>query len=521
MGAVCHSADKDGDPMNRSLFKSVWIIAVLALAGGCAQPPLKVTPIAKTGHPAALADALRQRVAAAEKEQVDVLSPGWFAKVRASLERARAGIEKGGTLNAILDHIATGNAQLEQALKVALASGAMLPEVIDSRNAAIGAGARRYEKDFSRAEADFLKLTRAVENGDAETAQRRKKAVDDAFRGLELRAITDAALGEVRGLMEKGRAMELDELAPRSFMVAGTKLEDAERTIVRNRYDETAIAEKVQIAKFYGERMLRVGETVKALAGKSTEEMVLRTENRLSRINALLDGPDSRDRSFDDQERVISDAIGALKRNRSSLTSLLEAKNLEIDRLNKRVSLLEGRTYQERMDKERLAADKQRLTADARRLEAERERLAAEKRFNALYTQVQGFFSADQAEVYKQANQLVIRLKAIQFSVGRSDIQPDNYPLLTTVQDAIDAFGRPDVTIEGHTDSTGTEAANQELSQLRAEAVRRYLIENGPLSAGQITAVGFGSSRPLASNATKAGRAVNRRIDVVIHPKTR
>jgi OOP family OmpA-OmpF porin len=191
---------------------------------------------------------------------------------------------------------------------------------------------------------------------------------------------------------------------------------------------------------------------------------------------------------------------------------------MEIKRLNQRVSHLEGRTYQERIDKERLAADKARLTADARRLTAERERLSAEKRFNERYTQVQGYFSADQAEVYKQANQLVIRLKAIQFPVGRADIDPDNYPLLSTVQDAILAFGQPRVAVEGHTDSTGTEAMNQELSQMRAEAVRQYLIENGTLSADKITAAGYGSTRPLASNATRAGRAVNRRIDVVIHP---
>jgi outer membrane protein OmpA-like peptidoglycan-associated protein len=180
---------------------------------------------------------------------------------------------------------------------------------------------------------------------------------------------------------------------------------------------------------------------------------------------------------------------------------------------------LEGRTYQERIDKERLAAEKTRLLEDTRRLTVERERLAAEKRFNQRYVQVQGYFSVDQAEVYKQDHRLIIRLKAIQFSVGRAEIQSEHHPLLSTVQDAILAFGQPKVTIEGHTDSTGSETMNQALSQKRADAVRQYLIENGTLSADGISAVGFGSSRPLASNATKAGRAVNRRIDVVIDPR--
>ena len=60
---------------------------------------------------------------------------------------------------------------------------------------------------------------------------------------------------------------------------------------------------------------------------------------------------------------------------------------------------------------------------------------------------------------------------------------------------------------------------NIELSRMRAEAVRQYLIANGTLSAAKISATGFGSSRPLASNATSAGRAINRRIDVIIQPK--
>ena len=497
-----------------------WVTGMVAalLLGGCVQTAMKVTPIAKTEHPAALVDRLEQELAAAGKEQVDVLSPTWFAKARMSHAKARTGLKKGIELNAILDHIATGNAQLKQALTFALRSNAQLPQVVKSRNAALDKGARQYAKAFSRAEADFLKLTRAIESDDSKYVQRRKKKVDDQYRSLELQAIKDAALGEIRQLIETAQARKFDRVAPKSYLIARSKMDDAENAITQNRYDDAAIAEKVGIAKFYAERMLHIARTTAAFKEKTTEEMVLFTESQLSRINSLADGPDSRHLSFEEQQTIISDAIAALKRNRSSLSNLVEAKNIEIKRLQQTISHLEGRTYQERIDKERLAADKERLTADAQRLTADRERLAAEKRFNQLYTQVQGYFSADQAEVYKQANQLVIRLKAIQFSIGRADIGSNNYALLATVQEAIAAFGQPDVTIEGHTDSTGSEAMNIELSRMRAEAVRQYLIANGTLSAAKISATGFGSSRPLASNATSAGRAVNRRIDVIIQP---
>jgi outer membrane protein OmpA-like peptidoglycan-associated protein len=136
-----------------------------------------------------------------------------------------------------------------------------------------------------------------------------------------------------------------------------------------------------------------------------------------------------------------------------------------------------------------------------------------------LFTEVQNLFSPDEAEVYKKGDSLVIRLRAIQFPVGKSVIMPENYPLLSKIQQSIRTFGEPDVIIEGHTDSTGSAEVNELLSQERAESVRQYLLANKTLSNDQIVAVGYGSSKPLASNETEEGRAVNRRIDVIIKPK--
>jgi len=113
---------------------------------------------------------------------------------------------------------------------------------------------------------------------------------------------------------------------------------------------------------------------------------------------------------------------------------------------------------------------------------------------------------------------LVIRLKAIQFPVGKYHIMPSNYALLSKVQRAIRTFGEPNVVIEGHTDSTGSHELNEHLSHQRAEAVRAYFVANGILRGERVVAVGYGSKRPLASNATANGRAINRRIDMIIVP---
>ena len=68
------------------------------------------------------------------------------------------------------------------------------------------------------------------------------------------------------------------------------------------------------------------------------------------------------------------------------------------------------------------------------------------------------------------------------------------------------------VTIEGHTDSVGSDAYNKKLSQRRADAVKAYMVKKG-IDANRLTAVGYGEEKPIADNATKAGKAQNRRVE--------
>ncbi len=489
---------------NRFATRFTVIMVGMLFLFGCSQQALKVKPIAKTEHPAALLGKLAQDLAAAKEKRVDLLSPTWFSKAQSSYVKAKAGLDKGTQLSGILSNIAKGQAQLVQASSTANRTRRHLADVIKSRDAGYAAGANRYKKAFSKLENDFIKLTEAVEDGDLGYVRNKKKAVDAKYRELELRAIKDDNLAEVRQLMRSAVTADMDETAPKSFLVAKSKLIDAEMAITKDRYDKKGIDQAVGEARFYAQRMhvmAGVGEKVEEM---EPEAIALWVERFLAQTSSRLKESDRRNLSFKAQQEGILSAITALQRTQSSSSSLMQSKDLEIDKLKQRIADLEGRTYKVRADRERIAADK--------------ERLAAEKRFNELYNQVQGYFSANQAEVYKKSQQLVIRLKAMRFPVGQAVVVPSNYPLLTTVQKAIRAFGKPDVVIEGHTDSTGSEALNQKLSRSRAESVQQYLIHNGVLTADKIAARGYGSSRPLASNATARGRAINRRIDVIIKP---
>ena len=156
-------------------------------------------------------------------------------------------------------------------------------------------------------------------------------------------------------------------------------------------------------------------------------------------------------------------------------------------------------------------------------LETEKTRLLkqirAEDSIRAMFAKVERIFTPDEASVFRQEQNVLIRLHGLNFSVGKSTIEPNYFSLLTKAQQAIKTFPGSRVTVEGHTDSFGGDKTNQDISEARANAVREYLIANMALTPEEIKAVGFGERKPIASNETTEGRTKNRRIDIVIHPK--
>ncbi len=131
---------------------------------------------------------------------------------------------------------------------------------------------------------------------------------------------------------------------------------------------------------------------------------------------------------------------------------------------------------------------------------------------------ISSMFTREEGNVLRDGDNIVIRLYGLSFPVGKNTIEAEYYSLLTKVQDAIKRFPKCSVTIEGHTDSQGSDELNQTLSESRAKAVAEYLMANMGVEL-PINHHGYGESRPVASNDTPEGRARNRRIDVVIAPQ--
>lgn len=119
-----------------------------------------------------------------------------------------------------------------------------------------------------------------------------------------------------------------------------------------------------------------------------------------------------------------------------------------------------------------------------------------------------------------QETQLEVRVALpadVLFDFDKADVRSDAASALAHLATLIRAYPSGRADLEGHTDSKGDDAYNQRLSQRRAEAVKRWLVEREGIDAGRLATRGAGESRPVASNGDDAGRQRNRRVEVVIH----
>jgi outer membrane protein OmpA-like peptidoglycan-associated protein len=467
-------------------FAALWLLA-------CAGPQLEVVPISKSENPQELINELDNSIALARKNQINVLAPTWFERAESSLNVAKKGLDAGDQLSEILDNIATGRAQLRRAEEIARVSQTTLPNAIKARNMARDAGATSLGEEYADAEEKFIALTRAIEDNNLNYAQRNQAKVVERFRIVELKAIKVKTIGEVRRLIQSAEKQGMPKIAPQSYAAAEQKLAEADAFITQNPYQKEKMHQLAADALFMAQRLHIIAQQSETVENMDAEQITVWVEDMMFKTSEKLGAPDMRNQPFSQQLENILATVAAQRADHAFMVA-------ENKKLQQQLASLEGQTLKEHQEKERLLA---------------------EKRFNEKLSSIQHYFKPNEAEVYKKENQVIIRLKAMNFPIGQSVIMPENYGLLSKVQRAIRTFGEPDVIIGGHTDSTGSEGLNEHLSQKRADAVRQYFVANGTLPYEKIIAVGYGSMRPIASNATENGRAMNRRIDVIIAPEAR
>ena len=158
----------------------------------------------------------------------------------------------------------------------------------------------------------------------------------------------------------------------------------------------------------------------------------------------------------------------------------------------------------EKAEAERIAKEEEtfmKLLAEQRRQEAEAKKAAAEAK------------RKEAAAICEKRLSKVGRSGTIQFASGRAEITAESKALLDRLAAAAAACEEGlSIQVDGHTDATGPEDLNQRLSEQRAQSVATYLVSKG-IAADRVTSRGYGESQPIADNATRPGRAKNRRIE--------
>lgn len=122
--------------------------------------------------------------------------------------------------------------------------------------------------------------------------------------------------------------------------------------------------------------------------------------------------------------------------------------------------------------------------------------------------------------VTRNGNNIILNMPGnVTFATNSSNISADFYQVLNSVALVLNEFDQTYIDVIGHTDSTGADDYNQQLSEARASSVSRYL-ESQQVLAARIMTRGMGESSPVASNDTPEGRALNRRVEIILTPVT-
>jgi len=323
-----------------------------------------------------------------------------------------------------------------------------------------------------------LKTTSAlIEQGKIEEAKQSRPELIEGYTQLELSTLKVGTTELAKSAIANAKKNDAEKYAPKTLGQAQEKLTLAVSILEADRTQTEKANVQANNAKWLANKSSSITETIKDFERRdySKEDVVLWYQNQLSTVHEPIGGQLPFDTANDNMVQTFKIDVSQLK-----------ATEIEY--------------------KERLASTEKERSA----------MLAKEKARKANFDKVQSMFTAEEANVFRKQQDILISAHGFQFPSGKSEIQTDNFPLMNKLKRAIDIFPNSRIEITGHTDSSGSDKINLSLSQARAENVGKFLIEVGEISSDRIKTTGYGESRPVAANTTAEGRAENRRVEINI-----
>jgi len=441
---------------------------------------------------------------AAKKAQADVLAPKNFGEAMKRYQEADADLKKGKNLDDIQKKLLESREYFQKAIDATKLAEVTFPNSMKARRDADYTGSAMFSsKLWSEAEKKFNEAAGELEDGDVNAARKKAGEAEQLYRQAELDAIKANYLDRTRDLLKQADKLDVKDRAPKTLLSAQKLIQQAEKELNENRYDTDVARGLAQRANYQAKHAIYLSNTIKQMkdADKSWEDLMLASEIPVQRIAEETNQVAWFNDGFDKPTNEIIAYVNTYQDSVTGLSQDVTWYKQELGLQHARVAEMEQQLGSQANEKTKLA-----------------QQIANQAKTRERFASVEQSFNREEATVLREGNDIIIRLAGLTFPSGKSTIEQKSFGLLTKVRDAISSFPEATVSVLGNTDSYGGDQQNLQLSTDRAEAVKQYIMANSKLVTSQIEVVGYGESKPIASNETAAGRAANRRVEVVIHP---
>ena len=324
--------------------------------------------------------------------------------------------------------------------------------------------------------------------------------IKDVVYGIDSKAPLD--LFEARNAIRIARDSKADQYAASSFAKAEADLKQAE-DYYRRKQGRTPIGTVAREA-------VQTAEEARVMSLKRQEEERVAKEKEATAAREA-------------QARAEADAESRRREQAEAERTAAEQAKAEAERAKQEADLAAQKAAQEKQEAQAAQAA---ALAQQQALQAENEKTRAQAEEADLGRQKAQSEKAEmRARLLKQLNAILVTrdtargliatMPDVLFETNRYALRPAARESLAKFAGILLAYPDLRLEVDGHTDSVGADAYNQQLSEKRADSVRDYLVQQG-IPIASVTVQGFGKTQPVASNATAAGRQQNRRVELVV-----
>jgi OmpA-OmpF porin, OOP family len=467
---------------------------------------------AESGEP--LAQLLSQAETAFEQAQTDhadVLAPRYFEHARDALQQAKSLSDRKGEEELVRVKLKLCMDELDNARRAAAKTRVILAPVLEAREAALSVGADTLSaSSWNRAEDRFRSIVSDAERGPNAVSQDDQQTVAGTYRAARRDALRIQILAGPREHIAEVERRSGDRNVPSLLLRAQQAISRAEANLAQEDLDgartDARIADQTALHALALMAYSNECQTKK----QPWEAALLPYDDVLQQVAQQFGGS----LDFANGGAQTEPQLLAIIKNR------LDSLNTQVAAKQQIAKSLEGSLAEAQTQ----LADAQGRIAQLEKRLVEREKpptpADTTKNDSALWRQIsqaQQAFKAGEALVTRnERGDVLIRVHELIFTPGATILNKLNQKVLDRACVAIAQFPGAYVTVEGHTDSDGTDEENRKLMADRAKAVADYLTEKLNLPAEKVRSVGVGEADPIATNDTAAGRAMNRRFDIIL-----